>query len=418
MAPEYEKAAEQLKDYSPKVVLGKVDATVEEAIAKEHGIQGFPSLKWFVNGKATEYTGGRTADTIVSWIKKKTGPATTKLDAVADIEKFSTGSEVAVVLAAAAESPVYEAAAQAMEVPFGKVIAPTAEQRAALGLKEAGDVVVVFKKFDEGRAEKPLKADTTAEEISAFVEAHSLPLIVPFSQTTANKIFGGGVKQHVLIFVDASKKDELEKAKSEAQAVAESERGNYLFVTIDKSDTRITEYFGVSENEMPTARIVVMSDAGIKKYKLTAPGVTAAALKESIAKHAADSLELDLKSEEIPEKNDGDVFVLVGKNFDQATKQPGKDVLVSFVAPWCGHCKTLHAKWDELGAKYKDNENIVIARMDATANEVASVNVQGFPTIKLFKADSDEVVDYDGAREIPDLVAFLEKQAKSCAAPA
>lgn len=58
-------------------------------------------------------------------------------------------------------------------------------------------------------------------------------------------------------------------------------------------------------------------------------------------------------------------------------------------APWCGHCKALKPVWDQLGEAYKTSPDVVIAKVDATANEFEEFKVQSFPTLKFWpKADS------------------------------
>lgn len=47
--------------------------------------------------------------------------------------------------------------------------------------------------------------------------------------------------------------------------------------------------------------------------------------------------------------------------------------------------------WDELGKKYDDNNDVIVAMMDATMNELEDIKIQGFPTVKLFKKGDNKV---------------------------
>lgn len=58
------------------------------------------------------------------------------------------------------------------------------------------------------------------------------------------------------------------------------------------------------------------------------------------------------------------------------------------------------------------SSQIVIAKVDATANDVPD-EIQGFPTIKLFPAGAkDAPILYSGSRTIEDLAAFIKENGK------
>ena len=356
--------------------LAKVDATENKDLAQKFGVKGYPTLKYFKNGVAGDYTGGRTADTIVAWLTKKSGPPAASLENMDAVNNFLGENQAVVVglfknLEGAEAKEFIAAAEEAEDLLFG--ITSAEDAFSGLGVTAEASVVVL-KKFDEGRSY--MEGPITRDSVEMFAAANSLPLVVDFNTDTAKQIFQGAIKNHVLMFQSA-KAEKYEHNLHQARKVAADMKGDIMFVTVTTDEPehkRVLEFFGISEDEVPTFRLSAGDD--MTKYKPDNKDLTEENFRAFIAAFKAGELKPNLKSDDVPEDwNANPVKIIVGKNFDEVALDASKDVFVEFYAPWCGHCKKLAPIWDELGEKFADNDKIVIAKTDATTNEFADVKV-------------------------------------------
>ena len=429
LAPEYAAAATKLAADGSSLLLGKVDATEEADLAEKFDIRGYPTLKFFNKGKVVEYSGGRTSESIIKWLNKKTGPPATDLTAADDATKFSESQKVVVVAYYASKDSdnaktFLEVAAGNDEVPFG-IISDEAVAK-ALDIKEEG--VTLFKQFDEKRA--AFAEEFTVENLKKFISANSLPLVVEFSHETASKIFGGEIKTHNLLFVNY-KSDDYTKNIDSYRKVAGEFKGKVLFVTINTEEAehaKIMEFFGLKADEAPAMRLIRLEEE-MTKYKPEKLDFSEDAVRSFVQGVIDGTIKQHLLSQDLPEDWDKEpVKVLVSSNFDEVAMDKNKDVLVEFYAPWCGHCKSLAPIYTQLAEKFADNDKIVIAKMDSTANELEHTKINSFPTLKLYKRETNEVchifslyctliliislswqvIEYNGERTLDGLSKFME----------
>merc|ERR1719291_312643 len=246
-----------------------------------------------------------------------------------------------------------------------------------------------------------MEGEFTQENLEKFFNTERFPLIDEIGPENYKLYMDRGLPI-VWLAIDSDNED----AKSAMEAEAGKYKGELSVVWVDatKFKQHVEGNLGIKSNP----GVMIIRDEDNKKFKFEGDVTNAEELGAFFAGYKDGSLAPFLKSQEIPEDNDGDVTVIVGKNFEDVALDAGKHVLVEFYAPWCGHCKKLAPIWDELGAKFADDDRVTIAKCDATENDTQE-SVQGFPTIFYYGPDN-ESTKYEGGRELDNFVDYLESR--------
>ncbi|KAK3300963.1 protein disulfide-isomerase precursor [Chaetomium fimeti] len=410
LAPEYEEAATTLKEKDIKVV--KVDCTEEADLCQQHGVEGYPTLKVFRGlDNVSPYKGQRKAAAITSYMVKQSLPAVSEVtkDTLEEFKKADKVVLVAYVDASdKASSDVFTEAAEKLRdnYPFG--VSTDAALAEAEGV--TAPAVVLYKDFDEGKSVFSEKFD--AEEIEKFAKTAATPLIGEVGPETYSDYMSAGLP---LAYIFAESAEERKEISEKLKPIAEAQRGVVNFGTIDaKSFGAHAGNLNLKTDKFPA--FAIQEVAKNQKFPFDQDKeITFEAIKAFVDDFVAGKVEPSVKSEPIPETQEGPVTVVVAKNYNDIVLDDTKDVLIEFYAPWCGHCKSLAPKYEELAALYGKSEfkdQVVIAKVDATANDVPD-EIQGFPTIKLYPAGAkEEAVTYSGSRTIEDLIKFVAENGK------
>ncbi|KDN50895.1 hypothetical protein RSAG8_00524, partial [Rhizoctonia solani AG-8 WAC10335] len=240
----------------------------------------------------------------------------------------------------------------------------------AEAIKEAGvtpPALVVYKTFDEGRVDLPAASikSATSESLVSFIKENAVPLLDEISGENYANYAQSGLPLAYL-FLDPTQSDRESKI-AEFASVAKKFKGKVNFVWIDA--IKYAEHgkaLNLLETKWPAFVIDDMTNS--LKFPHDQSGeLTPASVTTLVDSFLSGSLKPMLKSDPVPETNDGPVLTLVGSQFDEVVFDDSKDVLAEFYAPWCGHCKKLAPTWEQLGEQYaSQKDKLTISRLPAS----------------------------------------------------
>lgn len=348
-----------------------------------------------------------TLCSIISYMTKQQLPAISILSK-ATLEEFKTTDKVVLVAYIGADDKLsnatYTTLAESLRDDYIFGATNDAELAVAEGVKQPA--VVLYKDFDEGKA--TFSEKFTQEAIETFAKTASTPLVGEVGPETYQGYMAAGIPLAYIFSETAEERTELAKT---LKSVAEKYKGKVNFATIDaKAFGAHAGNLNLPADKWPA--FAIQDTTTDEKFPFDGNKLSEKKIAAFVKDYVEGKLEPSVKSEPVPEKNDGPVTVLVATTFKQlVVEQADKDVLVEFYAPWCGHCKALAPTYDKLGELYQNSgfgSKVVIAKIDATTNDVPE-KVQGFPTIKLYPANKkDSPIDYSGSRTLDDMANFIK----------
>ncbi|KAK9240797.1 thioredoxin-like domain-containing protein [Lipomyces kononenkoae] len=411
LAPEYEQAATTLKEKHQDIALAKIDCTTESELCNEQGIEGFPTLKVFRGGldAVSPYSGQRKADAIVSYMVKQSLPAVSSIDKDT-VENFKTADDVVIVgyFSDNDSNQTFTKVANTLRDNF--LFGATSDEKLAAGEGVTVPAVVMYKNYDDNKL--VFSGEFSVDELINFAKVESMPLLGEVGPSTYTSYIESGIPLAYL-FID--KTEDKEKFTEVLLPLARKYRGEINIATIDAN-----MYGQHAENinlkqEWPA--FAIQEIATNYKYAYDqAKEITKDGLTEFLGLFHSGDLSPTIKSQPAPETQDGPVWVVTANTYDEIVLDEDKDVLIEFYATWCGHCKNLAPKYEELGRIFWDNEElknkVVIAKVDTPNNDVPD-DVRGFPTIKLYPAgDKANPIEYQGDRTVKSLADFVRDNGK------
>ncbi|VAH47940.1 hypothetical protein VPH35_029459 [Triticum aestivum] len=415
LAPEYEKAASMLRKRDPPVVLAKVDAYDEsnKELKDKYKVHGYPAIKIIRKGGSdlSAYGGPRDAEGIVEYLTRQVGPASLEIRSAVDASR-SIGDKGGVVLVgvfpefAGIEYENFMAVANKMRTDYDFFHTSDASILPRGDLTVKGPLLRLFKPFDELFVDSQ---DFDDDAIKKFIEVSGFPTVVTFDADPTNHKFieryYSTPSAKAMLFLRFSD-DRVETFKSQMHEAARQLSGNNISFLIGDVSTadRAFEYFGLKESDVPL--LLVLASTG----KYLNPTMEPDQLIPWMKQYIYGNLTPYVKSEPIPKVNDQPVKVVVADNIDEIVFNSGKNVLLEFYAPWCGHCRKLAPILEEVAISLQDDEDVVIAKMDGTANDVPTdFAVEGYPALYFYSSSGGDLLMYDGPRTADEIISFIKK---------
>ncbi|KAL1005253.1 hypothetical protein UPYG_G00056690 [Umbra pygmaea] len=411
----FREAAEQL--IGLEVKLGVVDVSKETKLAKELNATTPPPLRLYLSGdrnNPVHCPAFQSSASILTWLKRRAGPSADIITNLDQADRFIASEDLVVLglfkdIEQGIVDVFYTAAVDLPDLQFSV----TQNQNVFKKYNVVHDSVLLIRQSELVHVWE-MTNQTSKEDLISFISVHQLELVTEYNGETARRILSTTVLNHAILFVNKTDAG-FQTVYSAFEAAAATYRGQVLFVMVDVDETRngrMLEYFRVRETEAPMVRLVNLTSH--VTYHLPSETLDTATITAFCQSYLEGTAQPKMQSEPVPVNWDvKPVKQLVGETLERVAFNHDKTVFIMFYLPYSAESRSLFLLWEELAQHFLDREDIVIARIDASANDINLSILERYPALRLFPAlHAERVVAYSGARNLKDLVQFVEKEMK------
>lgn len=424
LAPEYERAAKALDILPTPIPLAKINGIEEKELAEKYEARGWPTLMIFRKGRKYAYEGPRDEPGIISYMREQAKPPSEESESYKHLKKSIGKIDATVVGFFEPDLDDlyinFIEAANNLRGKFTFLHSFKKDVRKQFGYQKPAIVLFLPELFATDY--EPTKFDfndiqATSTDIINFIQKSSLPLVGERSRKSQWKYNNKFPLVVVYYDVDFSfdHRIQTQLVRKEVAKVAKDYKGKVTFAVSNENEYE-DELQALNLDDSGEDVNVGFFDVNNVKYRMEpVEDFSEEELRTFVEDVIAGNIGKHIKSQPIPKDNKGPVLTVVGSTFEELVMKTKKDVMLEFYAPWCGHCKKLEPIYKKLGKAFADNDNIVIAKIDATSNDYPSeFEVRGFPTIYYVSGDNkSKPKAYEGERNLKDMTKFINEQLSS-----
>ena len=406
LVDQFEKNINALIDEYPQIGFAKVDAVYNKEYYNKYETTGYSSMILVSKGKQIgSYSGSMTTNELIPWLDDKALPPVIPIDTMKRYLKYyNKVNELPLFVYFGYDFNEYKSIEKiANEHTKEYTFVNVQDKELIAQLKGKENTLKLYKKYDE--SEVILKESITYERLVSFVNTYAHPMIMNYSKDAKEYVFDKNHSSLLFLVNNENKMTEIINSVSEATR----EKIQTVVANVNESSAKTFQ----RQLQMRKIPCILLVDLRLhpRMYLLDKDIMNN---KEAIIKFVNDWYDnkVPKKYLRIPGELKGTVFTVTEKTFNQEVIDNDKDVFVKFYAPWCGHCKKMAPKFEELAERLNKNEKLQLVEVDATANKIEGMNITSYPTLMMYSAGKkSSPVKYSGEYSVNAMESFVKKQA-------